>query len=322
MRKAGPLVVIALLVGCGGTTDLPDVQASACPDAAASTRDTDGGASTHDAIVATSEAGQESDALEPANDAAPIDVAAEASEATSGDAVRPDAARSNDGSKGGPHDAAAPGHCDNSIQDFDETDVDCGGSCPGCWLAQHCVRSLDCSPIAPGCNTKLGGCACDAVSKICVADVCVDHRKDGDESDVDCGGMVCPACDTGAICTSNRDCKKSSCDALTATCDADACADHQRDGNETDVDCGGGICPLCPLGMGCALNYDCTSGACDAVSRKCVTDPCFDHRWDGTETDTDCGGSVCAARCKIGSRCTTTADCESGHVCTIYKVCQ
>jgi hypothetical protein len=313
IRKVGPIVVIALLVGCGGVTGIPDIATDACPSP---------DASAHDDVGTASEAEPASDSGEAASDAAPIEAAEEATDTASADAPTPDVAPSDDASRGGPHDAAIPGHCDNNVQDLDETDVDCGGSCPGCWLAQHCRRSLDCSPSAPGCNMKLGGCACDAVSMTCVEDGCVDHRKDGDEADVDCGGTVCPACGTGAICTSNRDCKNSSCDALTATCAPSACADHHRDGNETDVDCGGGFCTPCPLGMGCAIDYDCVTGACDAVSRRCVADTCFDHRWDASETDTDCGGSVCAARCPVGSRCTTTADCVNGHVCSIYKVCQ
>jgi hypothetical protein len=210
----------------------------------------------------------------------------------------------------------SPGHCDDNVQDFNETDVDCGGSCPACWLAQRCRTNLDCSPIAPGCNMKLGGCACDTVSMTCVEDRCVDHKKDGDESDVDCGGSVCSGCGTGMICTSDYDCKNQSCDALTARCDANQCADHHRNGNETDVDCGGGRCVPCALGMGCLWDSDCTTGACDAVSRTCVTDPCFDHRMDGTETDVDCGGSVCAARCAVDRWCMTSSDCMSGRTCS------
>ena len=211
--------------------------------------------------------------------------------------------------------------CGNGVKDGNETDVDCGGSCPGCWLAQHCLRNHDCSAASPGCNTKLGGCSCDAISLTCVADRCIDHKKDGDESDVDCGGFTCPACGTGMICTSNGDCKSSGCDALTALCAASQCADHQRDGNETDVDCGGGFCTPCSLGMGCRIDYDCTSQACDALPLTCVADRCFDHRLDGVETDVDCGGSVCAARCATGKSCLVSSDCMSGH-CSIYGQCQ
>jgi hypothetical protein len=316
VRKAGPIVLVALVVGCGATTRIPDHPADACTDDVALPHD-DGGlapeaAAANDSSDAASEAA--ADGSDDTNDGASADVR-----------VPDEAAPAGDGSGGGPDDGPAgsdaPSHCDDNVQDFDETDIDCGGSCPGCWLAQHCLNPHDCSPSAPGCNTRLGGCACDAVSLTCVADPCIDHRKDGDESDVDCGGHVCSACGTGKICTSNVDCKNESCDPLTARCAATQCTDQQRDGSETDVDCGGGVCTPCPVGMGCALDYDCTTQACDPVMHKCVADPCFDERQDGTETDIDCGGSVCAARCAVGKTCASTSDCAIGHVCTTSLEC-
>jgi len=36
------------------------------------------------------------------------------------------------------------GGCSNSVQDGDETDVDCGGSCPGCEVGQTCSVHQDC----------------------------------------------------------------------------------------------------------------------------------------------------------------------------------
>lgn len=42
------------------------------------------------------------------------------------------------------------------------------------------------------------------------------------------------------------------------------CGDGLRDGSETDVDCGGGGCPLCTGGRGCITDADCASGSCGA----------------------------------------------------------
>jgi hypothetical protein len=39
--------------------------------------------------------------------------------------------------------------------------------------------------------------ACDGVSFVCVASQCADHRLDGAETDVDCGGPTCGACPVG-----------------------------------------------------------------------------------------------------------------------------
>lgn len=40
------------------------------------------------------------------------------------------------------------------------------------------------------------------------------------------------------------------------------CIDGTKNGNETDVDCGGGSCPGCSLGKVCLTNSDCLSGNC------------------------------------------------------------
>src|SRR5205814_5779474 len=40
-----------------------------------------------------------------------------------------------------------------------------------------------------------------------------------------------------------------------------SCTDHQQNGGETDVDCGGS-CPACPLGRTCPAATDFASGQC------------------------------------------------------------
>jgi hypothetical protein len=41
------------------------------------------------------------------------------------------------------------------------------------------------------------------------------------------------------------------------------CGDHQKNGDETDVDCGGASCGKCAAGAACASTSDCQSGTCD-----------------------------------------------------------
>jgi hypothetical protein len=88
-----------------------------------------------------------------------------------------------------------------------------------------------------------------------------------------------------------------------------------QDGTETGIDCGGGICPGCPLGTGCLIDADCAYLACDALSHICVADSCADHRLAGEESDIDCGGTVCTTRCAIGKKCITPSDCALGLSC-------
>lgn len=100
------------------------------------------------------------------------------------------------------------------------------------------------------------------------------------------------------------------------------CMDNVRNGSETSVDCGGGTCATCALGLPCIADADCASNACDGITLTCVSDPCADHRQDGMESDVDCGGIVCA-NCAVGKKCNNTGDCQPGHVCGgVSKVCQ
>ena len=48
------------------------------------------------------------------------------------------------------------------------------------------------------------------------------------------------------------------------------CTDGQLNGDETDIDCGGG-CPACSVGGVCALGVDCETESC--VMGVCVTRP-------------------------------------------------
>ena len=49
-----------------------------------------------------------------------------------------------------------------------------------------------------------------------------------------------------------------------------SCSNGVRDGDETDVDCGGAICPACANGRGCAAGRDCVSLVC--AGAQCTTD--------------------------------------------------
>jgi hypothetical protein len=148
---------------------------------------------------------------------------------------------------------------------------------------------------------------------------CFDGVTDYDETDVDCGGAWCNSCADGKQCVSNSDCSSTLCNLGNHTCSPATCLDNVQDGSETDVDCGGPVCPTCADTKKCTANSDCTSGACDFVSGVCVASLCVDERHDGTETGVDCGGPVCSA-CANGQLCVMNSDCSSnwcnGGTCT------
>jgi len=91
------------------------------------------------------------------------------------------------------------------------------------------------------------------------------------------------------------------------------CASLMKDGNETDVDCGGSAngCARCALGKSCIIDQDCVTGS-QCTNKVCSL--CHDSMTNGDETDTDCGGKACGG-CAVGKRCNTGADCTSG-TCT------
>jgi hypothetical protein len=132
------------------------------------------------------------------------------------------------------------------------TDVDCGGACPTCDVGKKCLIDADC---ASG--------ACDSETLTCVADHCKDHHQDFGETDADCGVTGnCGPCKLDQGCYWNIDCVTQACDGISAKCISNQCADHHVDGDESDVDCGGGYCPGCPLYKKCKNSFDCADGTC------------------------------------------------------------
>lgn len=88
-------------------------------------------------------------------------------------------------------------------------------------------------------------------------DSCSNGTRDGDESDVDCGGS-CSACADGADCEAASDCQSQVCTA--SSCAAPSCSDGVQNGDERELDCGGSACRLCSIG-GLLAELDDFSGA-------------------------------------------------------------
>jgi hypothetical protein len=131
---------------------------------------------------------------------------------------------------------------------------------------------------------------------------CADGVKDGLETHVDCGGGICPPCAVGKMCLINADCVSLGCDVTTLTCDANQCHDGIKDGTETDVDCGGSICPLCAAGKMCLINADCSPGICDlsgtATNGQCVPTGNIVY----VDSSSDSGQTTCSLANKDGSQ--------------------
>lgn len=124
-----------------------------------------------------------------------------------------------------------------------------GLDCEGYWCVQSPQCSGQCGGICVPCSTGQG-CSSDfdcASSKCvqgkCALPTCVDGKKNGEETGVDCGAASCKPCADGDGCAKHADCKSGVC--KTGTCQVPTCFDAVKNGNETGVDCGG-ACSACP----------------------------------------------------------------------------
>lgn len=140
---------------------------------------------------------------------------------------------------------------------------------------------------------------------------CGNGFQDGDETDVDCGGSCTEDCGNGQGCEGDDDCQSNECGAGMTCEDPTSCEDGIVNGDETDVDCGGGTCPPCDDGEICEVGSDCVSQVCDD-GMTCVSPTCTDGVINGDETDVDCGGGTCPP-CENGEMCNEGPDCESGN---------
>ncbi|MBS2019726.1 MAG: SUMF1/EgtB/PvdO family nonheme iron enzyme [Deltaproteobacteria bacterium] len=95
---------------------------------------------------------------------------------------------------------------------------------------------------------------------------CRNTNKDGDETDVDCGGS-CGGCALGKTCAVDKDCADEGAKCTNKVCAK--CSDGKTDGDETDVDCGGKACGPCGVGKQCKVGPDCKSEACTANACAC-----------------------------------------------------
>lgn len=193
--------------------------------------------------------------------------------------------------------------CDDGVQNGDEADVDCGGSCAvACDDGRTCGGNADCASLA-------------CVAGECSAPSCDDGAQNGDESDVDCGG-ACAACPDGGSCVADADCESGRC-GEGGVCSAPACDDGVQNGDELGVDCGGPCAAACPDGTACTTADECLSEVCGTtgcpagVARCCAAPSCTDGISNGNETGVDCGGGC--PRCPELQPCRVAADCASNN---------
>jgi hypothetical protein len=97
---------------------------------------------------------------------------------------------------------------------------------------------------------------------------CANHMKDGQETDVDCGGSMCGTCNQGKHCKVDKDCISKLCNS-DGVCSAPSCSDGILNGSESDRDCGGPDCDPCGAGKMCYGDNDCRPSTCEVDGGVC-----------------------------------------------------
>lgn len=122
-------------------------------------------------------------------------------------------------------------------------------------------------PSGPGGNSGPGGGV--SSSSAAGGGTCADGALSGNETDLDCGGD-CPPCPDGSACGSlDVNCKSKACFSGLCVQVAATCMNGLQDLLETDIDCGGAVCPGCALGEQCESDDDCASNHCSAAGKRC-----------------------------------------------------
>jgi len=217
---------------------------------------------------------------------------------------------------------AATTTCANGVQDNGEQGIDCGGPC-----VVQCVSDGD-GGLVPDPDSGFiidvdSGMVIPVDSGVPEVDSGVtppeptphDGIKNGDETDVDCGGTKAPVCAVGNTCLAGTDCADKAC--IGGVCTAPSPTDGVKNGDETDVDCGGAESAKCGIFQTCNDASNCSSNVC--VGNQCQGASPTDGVKNGDESDIDCGGTA-APTCGAGKACGAATDCAD-KVCTGSK-CQ
>jgi len=226
--------------------------------------------------------------------------------------------------------------CKDKVKNGQETDVDCGApACSKCADGKACKVNSHCQSG----SCKGGVCAKAPCTGCLSAGVC----KGGfTVTACGAGGAACKSCVTPPNSCKVGSCVAGKCNTAnapgTTSCTTGGkagkcsggvcvptptCLDKQKNGDETDVDCGGATCGPCANGKVCKGAGDCSSGNC--LGGKCAA-PCSGCVQSGTcypgTTNNQCGkgGAPCTS-CGVGNTCNAGVCSNCKHP-TVTKSCK
>ena len=155
-------------------------------------------------------------------------------------------------------------------------------------------------------------------SEMCARSTCRAQLRGWEKNrgDVDCGGPCEQTCNPGDDCVDNTDCSSKLCQ--DGSCTAPSCTDGVRNGDKSDVDCGGS-CNGCEGSKQCESDEDCLSGDCE--SGTCTDVECQKDS-DCTKLDVAC----VVGQCNLDTHVCVAApldgkSCSSGDVCRVNETC-
>jgi hypothetical protein len=241
-----------------------------------------------------------------------------------------------------------------------------GGGTGGAGAGPECAMPSDCG-VDTTCQTRLceagtcgvqnaelgtecaddGGVICDGRGA-CVAASCSDGIRDGDETDVDCGGS-CGACGIGGECIFPDDCVSQTCDAgICIACPNDvpcdllgaffcapdgSCQPEVAQGADCTLD-GGCLSGFCADGKCCDAACDGPCDHCDMPAGTCTVDSagaaaaaCAPYVCDGVNvacpgtcsSDANC---VMMGFCDVNTNICVAAQKPQGLTCDFPNECQ
>jgi cysteine-rich repeat protein len=155
----------------------------------------------------------------------------------------------------------------------------------------------------PGTESSGDASSTSAKAPLC-GDTVVDDGEacdDGNDVDTDACTSACmlAVCGDGFVQDAVEECDDQNADeadGCTSACLLPTCSDAAVNGGETDIDCGGGMCPKCAVSQTCSGPNDCETGLCEAS--MCVhAKNCAEFKSIGQPTgeytiDPDGGGAV------------------------------
>lgn len=126
-----------------------------------------------------------------------------------------------------PYAQCAPGLACNGVYCVPFPDCSmagCGGLCAPCAVGYGCQVDSDC--FSNNCTNGM-----------CTLADCMDGRRNGTETGVDCGSGSCMPCPDGEGCAMHTDCQSGVC--MAGKCQLPSCIDAVQNGMESGIDCGG-----------------------------------------------------------------------------------